>query len=187
LCADSVDWWPPLLQAWRRVYRCPWLPLTQDNCPPTSRAWKELLADPDLRRSRNAAEAQLLWELRQALRRGSLYIPHSLDYRSRDALFNLEGTSVRAPGSARAAPEFLDQLCAHLEVALENLPSGCLRPSNRVSAHLETGNKIRRFVPGGGGLARIPDEHLAGTLPPQMLVKSTVLAGQHRPYADQWP
>jgi TnpA family transposase len=28
---------------------------------------------------------------------------------------------VRAPGSARAAPEFLDQLCAHLEVALENL------------------------------------------------------------------
>ena len=28
---------------------------------------------------------------------------------------------MRAPGSARAAPEFLDQLCAHLEVALENL------------------------------------------------------------------
>jgi TnpA family transposase len=121
LCADSVDWWPPLLKAWRHVYQCPWLPLTQDTCPPTSRAWKELLADPDLRRSRNAAEAQLLWELRQALRRGSLFIPHSLDYRSRDALFNLEGTTVRAPGSARAAPEFLDQLCAHLEVALENL------------------------------------------------------------------
>jgi hypothetical protein len=105
LCADSVDWWPPLLKAWRHACRCPRLPLTQDTCPPTSRAWKELLADPDLRRSRNAAEAQLLWELRQALRRGSLYIPHSLDYRSRDALFNLEGTTVRAPGSARAPPQ----------------------------------------------------------------------------------
>lgn len=28
---------------------------------------------------------------------------------------------MRAPGSARAAPEFFAQLCAHLEVALENL------------------------------------------------------------------
>ena len=26
LCADSVDWWPPLLKAWRHAYRCPWLP-----------------------------------------------------------------------------------------------------------------------------------------------------------------
>jgi hypothetical protein len=95
--------------------------IDKGHLPPDVEAWKELLADPDLRRARNAAEAHLLWELRQALRRGSLFIPHSLDYRSRDALFNLESTTVRAPGSARTAPEFLDQLCAHLEVALENL------------------------------------------------------------------
>ena len=80
-----------------------------------------MLADPDPRRARNAAEAQLLWEHRQALRRGSLYIPHSLVYRSRETSFNLAGTTVRAPGSARATPEFFAQLCAHLEVALENL------------------------------------------------------------------
>ena len=36
-------------------------------------------------------------------------------------LFNLEGTSVRAPGSARTAPDFLAQLCTQLQVALENL------------------------------------------------------------------
>ena len=121
LHADSADGWPPLLKAWRQAYRNPWLPLTIETCPPTSRAWKELLADPDPRRARNAAEAQLLWELRQALRRGSLYVPHSLGYRSRDMLFNLEGTSVRAPGSARNAPDFLAQLCTQLQVALENL------------------------------------------------------------------
>jgi hypothetical protein len=53
-------------------------------------------------------------------RRRSLFILHSLDYRCRDALFNLEATTVRAPGSALAAPEFLDPPCAHLEVAPEN-------------------------------------------------------------------
>ena len=28
--------------------------------------------------SRNAAEVQMLWEVRQALRRGTLHVPHSL-------------------------------------------------------------------------------------------------------------
>ena len=46
LHADSADGWPPLLKAWRQAYRNPWLPLTIETCPPTSRAWKELLADP---------------------------------------------------------------------------------------------------------------------------------------------
>ena len=27
LCADSTDWWPPLLKAWRHAYRCPWVAL----------------------------------------------------------------------------------------------------------------------------------------------------------------
>ena len=119
--ADRADWWPPLLRAWRQAYLCPWLPLTIETCPPTSRGWSKLLADPDPRRARNAAEAQLLWEIRQALRRGTLYIPHSLSYRSRDMLFSLEGTTVRAPGSSRTASDFLAHLCTQLEAGLENL------------------------------------------------------------------
>jgi TnpA family transposase len=69
----------------------------------------------------HAAEAQLLWELRQALRRGSLYVPHSLSFRSPRVLFDGSGTSVRAPGSGRDPVEFLEQLCAQIEVALENV------------------------------------------------------------------
>jgi hypothetical protein len=37
--------------------------------------------------------------------------------------------------------------------------SGCLGPSDRVSAHLETGNQAPGIVPGRTGLARLPDEH----------------------------
>jgi hypothetical protein len=38
-----------------------------------------------------------------------------------------------------------------------------------------------------GGVPRLADEHLAGTLPQQMLAKSPILTRQHRTYADQWP
>jgi hypothetical protein len=36
-------------------------------------------------------------------------------------------------------------------------------------------------------LAHLPDERLAGTLPQQLLAKPSVLEGQPRTYADQWP
>ena len=67
----------------------------------------------------HAAEAQLLWEVRQTLRRGSLFVPHSLSFRSARVMFDSSGTTVRAPGSERDPVEFLDQFCAQLEGALE--------------------------------------------------------------------
>jgi hypothetical protein len=88
-------------------------------CPVKSRAWAQLCHDADGVRAFHAAEAQLLWELRQGLRRGSLFVPHSLSFRSPKVLFDRRGTTVRAPGSERDPVEFLDQLCAQLEVALE--------------------------------------------------------------------
>ena len=72
-------------------------------------------------KARQATEAQMLWEIRQALRRGSLYVPHSLSYREKQVLFDTTGTTVRAPGSQRVLPEVLEQLFANLEVGLEHL------------------------------------------------------------------
>jgi hypothetical protein len=63
----------------------------------------------------------MLWEIRQALRRGSLYVPHSLSYREKQVLFDTTGTTVRAPGSQRLLPEVFEQLFANLEVGLEHL------------------------------------------------------------------
>src|SRR5580658_3172993 len=87
-------------------------------CPAKSRAWAQLCNDVDGVRAFHAAEAQLLWELRQCLRRGSLFVPHSFSFRSPRVLFDSSGTSVRAPGSERDPVVFLEQLCAQLEVAL---------------------------------------------------------------------
>ena len=67
------------------------------------------------------AEAQILWEIRQALRRGSLFVPHRLSYRDKQVLFDTTGTTVRAPGSQRPQPEVLEQLFATMEVGLEHL------------------------------------------------------------------
>ena len=84
-------------------------------------AWAAFSVDPGSLSARQAAEAQLLWEIRQGLRRGSLYVPHSLAYRDKQVQFDTKGTTVRAPGSERPLPEQLDQLFANIEVGLEHL------------------------------------------------------------------
>ncbi|HEY6465828.1 MAG TPA: hypothetical protein VIY69_07545 [Candidatus Acidoferrales bacterium] len=94
--------------------------MSEEMCPPKSRAWAALLVDRKSHKARQAAEAQMLWEIGQALRRGSLYVPHSLSYREKQVLFDTSGTTVRAPGSQRALPEVFEQLFANLEVGLEH-------------------------------------------------------------------
>ena len=113
--------WPVLIKEWRQTFELELSGLSEEMCPPTSRAWAALGADCKSLRARQAAEAQLLWEIRQALRRGSLYVPHSLSYRDKRILFDTTGTTVRAPGSQQALPEVLEQLFANLEVGLEHL------------------------------------------------------------------
>ena len=109
------------VDAWRRAYSGGSTVLAPALCPPRSRAWQVLVADPDARRAFSAAEAMLLWHIRQALRRGSTYVPHSFSYRSRQLLFAREDSAVRAAASRRPAGEFLDQLSGHLEAAFEHL------------------------------------------------------------------
>jgi TnpA family transposase len=121
LRSREADRWPVLIQAWRLTFRLELSGMSEEMCPPKSRAWVTLAADRNSLKARQAAEAQLLWEIRQALRRGSLYVPHSLSYRDKQTLFDTKGTTVRAPGSGRALPEVLEQLFANLKVGLEHL------------------------------------------------------------------
>ena len=61
-----------------------------------SQAWKSFaIEEPDANK-RNAAEAQLLWELRQALRRRTVHVPSSLSYQSRAAMLNTSRSTVTA-------------------------------------------------------------------------------------------
>jgi len=84
--------------------------MSEEMCPPKSRAWTTLAVDLKSLKARQAAEVQMLWEIRQALRRGGLYVPHSLSYREKQVLFDTAGTTVRAPGSQRLLPEVFEQL-----------------------------------------------------------------------------
>ena len=114
LRSREADRWPVLIQAWRLTFRLELSGMSEEMCPPKSRAWAVLSVDRNSLRARQAAEAQILWEIRQALRRGSLYVPHSLSYRDKQVLFDTTGTTVRAPGSQRLLPEVLEQLFANL-------------------------------------------------------------------------
>jgi len=119
LRSDPPSPLPSILDTWSLAYHREFDYVAERMCPVKSRAWAQLCHDADGVRAFYAAEAQLLWELRQGLRRGSLFVPHSLSFRSPIVMFDRRGTTVRAPGSERDPVEFLDQLCAQIEVALE--------------------------------------------------------------------
>jgi TnpA family transposase len=121
LRSREADRWSVLIKEWRQTFELELSGLSADMCPPKSRAWAALAVDRNSLRARQAAEAQILWEIRQALRRGSLFVPHSLSYRDKQILFDATGTTVRAPGSQRLLPEVLEQLFANLEVGFEHL------------------------------------------------------------------
>jgi hypothetical protein len=74
LRCQKGDPWMPLIEAWRKAFRLELSGLTVAMCPPKSRAWAALSVDRNSASSRNAAEVQMLWEVRQALRRGTLHV-----------------------------------------------------------------------------------------------------------------
>jgi hypothetical protein len=112
LRSDEPARWHALLDTWRVAYYREFDYVSEQLCTLQSRAWAQLCQHPDGVLAFHAAEAQLLWEVRQALRRGSLFVPHSLSFRSPRVMFDSSDTTVRAPGSERDPVEFLDQLCA---------------------------------------------------------------------------
>jgi TnpA family transposase len=121
LRSREADRWTVRIKAWRQTFELELSGMSAEMCPPKSRAWAALGLDRQSLSARNAAEVQILWEIRQGLRRGSLFVPHSLSYRDKEILFDTTGTTVRAPGCQRPLPELLDQLCANIEVGLEHL------------------------------------------------------------------
>ena len=121
LRCDKTSTWSRILLNWTIAYNQDLDCVSERMRPTSSRAWTQLCQDTDGARAFHAGEAHLLWEARQALRRGSLYASHSFSFRSPEVLFDQRGTTVRAPGSTRDPDQFLDQLCAQLEVALEHV------------------------------------------------------------------
>jgi hypothetical protein len=76
-----------LIAGWKDAYARGADGLTEAMAPPESPAWATLLEDPNAS-PRNAAEVQLLWELRQALRRRTVHVPTSLSYQAREAMLD---------------------------------------------------------------------------------------------------
>lgn len=121
LKGEELKDFPVNLNAWRAAYEhdAPWL--TPDLVRPQSRAWRNLLDDPNSRRAFRAAEALLLWELRQALRGGRLHVPYSISHRSMRAVLKVDDTTVRAANTGSGPGEFIDGVLDDLQAALERL------------------------------------------------------------------
>jgi len=65
LRSDESERWRVLLDAWRLAYHRDLDYVTEQMCPPRSRAWALLREHPVSVLAHHAAEAQLLWEIRQ--------------------------------------------------------------------------------------------------------------------------
>ncbi len=97
LHADEPSHWPALIAAWKDAYERGTDQLTVPMAPPKSPAWATLALDEPNANKRNAAEVQLLWELRQALRRRTVHIPSSLSFQCRERMLDSRGSTIAAP------------------------------------------------------------------------------------------
>jgi TnpA family transposase len=112
--------------------------LPPDRDVPVSAAWRELIKGDDRVHALRALEASAITGLRKALRRGSVWINHSLSFRERDQLLippaQWEGdrdrylSSLGLPGTAEP---FLERLTEHLKAGLAALEEA--REAGRVT------------------------------------------------------
>ena len=117
LHADDASHWPALIAAWKEAYDKDTDQLTPAMAPPKSKAWKSLAEAKPEANKRNAAEAQLLWELRQALRRRTVHVPEPV-------------VSVKRRG---AGPRRLDRHCSARGLSREDPAAGTRRRDRRWS------------------------------------------------------
>ena len=102
--------------------------LPPDCDVPVSAAWRDLIQGDDRTRASRALEASAITGLRKGLRRGSVWINHSLSFRERDqllippALWESDRdrylSSLGLPGTAEP---FLERLTEHLKAGLAAL------------------------------------------------------------------
>jgi hypothetical protein len=118
LHGDEPSHWPALIAAWKDAYRQGAEGLTPAMAPPKSPTWDPMREDPTVN-ERNTAEVQLLWELRQALRRRTVHIPSSLSFQSRAKMLDPRGSSIRAPRSDHPIKTMLRELVEEIAYGLQ--------------------------------------------------------------------
>ena len=127
LHADEPSHWPALISAWKEAYEKGTDQLTAPMSPPKSQAWKSLGVDEPNANKRNAAEAQLLWELRQALRRRTVHVPSSLSFQSRAAVLDPGDSTVTAARADTPVKTMLQELVAEIGDGLERVSEAVKR------------------------------------------------------------
>jgi Tn3 transposase DDE domain len=101
-----------------------------------------LLEDPKTN-ERNTAEVQLLWELRQALRRRTVHIPSSLSFQSRAKMLDSRGSTIRAPRSDYPVKTMIKELVEEMEYGLERVSEAVERGELKLDG---TKIKVRRLA-----------------------------------------
>ncbi len=132
LLADEASHWPALIAAWKDAYERGIDGLTTPMAPPKTQAWKSVAIDEPEANQRHAAEAQLLWELRQALRRRTVHVPSSLSYQSRAAMLDSGGSTVTAARSDYPVKTMLTELLEEIEQGLERVSEAVKRGELRL-------------------------------------------------------
>lgn len=112
----------------RDLYQSRATELPTTTASPFARCWADLIADPDRRSALFAFEAATLLLLRRSLRNGSVWIDHSLSYRSREELFIPPAQwhkhrlqHYRRLGLPQRPSHFLDPLLDTLDASLHAL------------------------------------------------------------------
>ncbi|MDN7535660.1 hypothetical protein QZM30_37205 [Burkholderia orbicola] len=93
-----------------------------------SASWRDLVEGKDRVRALRALEASAITGLRKGLRRGSVWISHSLSFRSRDQLLippaqweRERARHLSSLGLSHKAEPFLERLTNHLRAGLSAL------------------------------------------------------------------
>lgn len=112
--------------------------LPADCDVPVSASWRDMVKGEDRARALRALEASAITELRKGLRRGSVWISHSLSFRERDQLLippaqweSERDRYLSSLGLPRTAEPFLEKLTGHLKAGLAALDEA--RESGRVT------------------------------------------------------
>jgi TnpA family transposase len=142
LHADEGSHWPTLITAWKDAYQHDGNGLTKEMAPPKSQAWETVLEDPKAN-ERNAAEAQLLVELRDALRRRTVHSPSSLSFQSRAKMLDSKGSTIKAPRSDYPVKAMLKELIEEMEHGLERVSEAVERGDLKLDG---TKIKVRRLT-----------------------------------------
>ena len=131
-----------VLSSLRELYAAGESELPPDQVFPVDRPWRELVNDSDRGRALKALEACTMMNLRRGLRRGSVWIDHSLSYRERDQMLiapaDWESSQERhlsVLGLPVDADAFLGPLLEHVQAGLQAVAQAKARGELTVDAH----------------------------------------------------